>query len=910
MSLHATYTFIVTKNKIIHDMKQSSKLSVISLEKNVAALITAYAANEYDKLVHTEMERRDNFAIIVEDYYMGKALGESTYISGKIRDINGKIIDYNPNSIEQNEQIEACYYSAKYDITSSTGNKLGTIRIFISDHSMNSALNKIITDTLFNSLAISLLLIVALFMTIRLFVLKPLSNIVTVITNSDADGIPIKKIPKYRSKEISFLANSMNTMITSIQDSRIKLHDQNKNLQLSSRVFTDTHEGIIITDANKIMIDVNPAFSNITGYSRDNVIGKNPSILSSGTQSSRFYIEMWEEIAEKGHWQGEIWNRKKSGEIYAELLAISSLKNDNNEVSNYVGMFSDITNSKQQQEKLSLMAHYDVLTKLPNRVLFASHFKQAIAHSNRTGHQLAVCFLDLDNFKPVNDNYGHETGDELLIEVARRIQLCIREEDTVSRQGGDEFALLLNDINSLAQVKQTIERIHQSLAKPYLIDGTLHNITASTGITLYPTDDGDIDTLLRHADNAMYQAKLSGKHRYHLFNTERDNEEVRKHHRLEELDQALNNNEFELYYQPKVNLITGDVFGAEALIRWIHPENGLIPPLDFLPIIEGTELEVKVGNWVINEALLQLKTWNKKNIPIEVSVNISSHHLQSETFYFELSAALAKHPSVNSQCLQLEILESSALGDINAISGIIDTCQSTLGVKVALDDFGTGYSSLTHLRNIPVNTIKIDQSFVRDMLDDPNDYAIIDGIIGLADSFNREVIAEGVETTEHGLILMMMHCKEAQGYGIAKPMPANEFPQWLKDYTPNQKWLDCGKQHHSSRESKVKLFSLISNHWKDKFVTNINSDPEAIDLWPIMDKEHCPCGAWIRRAKQEMLFEQEDLNQLDQAHNEFHLIAHNLLLQYQNSEIESAHEGIAALHSAFKDMRNILVCCE
>ena len=477
-------------------MKQSSKLSIVSLEKSVATLITAYAANEYDKLVHTEMERRDNFAIIVEDYYMGKALGESTYISGKIRNINGEIIDYNPNSIEQNEKIEACYYSDTHDITNSTGHKLGTIRIFISDYSMNNTLNKIITDTLFNALAISLLLIVALFMTIRLFVLKPLSNIVSVITNSDSDGIPIKKIPKYRSKEISFLANSMNTMITSIQSSRIKLHDQNKNLQLSSRVFTDTHEGIIITDANKIMIDVNPAFSKITGYSRDNAIGNSPNMLSSEIQGPRFYIKMWKEIAEQGHWQGEIWNRKKSGEIYAELLTISSLKNDNDEVSNYVGMFSDITHSKKQQEKLSLMAHYDVLTGLPNRALFVSHFQQAIAHSKRTSYQLAVCFLDLDNFKPVNDNYGHEIGDELLIEVAKRIQSCIREEDTVSRQGGDEFALLLNDIDSFAQIKQTVERIHQSLAKAYLIEGTLHHITASTGITLYPTDEGDIDHLI------------------------------------------------------------------------------------------------------------------------------------------------------------------------------------------------------------------------------------------------------------------------------------------------------------------------------------------------------------------------------------------------------------------------------
>ena len=505
-------------------------------------------------------------------------------------------------------------------------------------------------------------------------------------------------------------------------------NDAKKNLLLSGRVFSDTHEGITITDANKIIIDVNPAFSKITGYSRDEIIGQNPGILSSGKQSPEFYADMWRSVRESGHWQGEIWNRKKNGETYAELLTISSLLDENKNVTNYVGMFSDITNSKRQQERLNLMAHYDVLTQLPNRALFVDRFNQAIAHSKRTEHKLAICFLDLDKFKPVNDNYGHEVGDELLIEVAQRITSCIRDEDTVSRQGGDEFTILLNDIESHEQVKETLKRLHHSLSQPFLINDISHNITASSGATLYPLDDGDIDTLLRHADQAMYQAKQAGRNRYHLFNIEEDQLTIQKHHQLDEIEQALANNEFQLYYQPKVNMVSGKVFGAEALIRWIHPENGLIPPLDFLPVIEGTELEIKVGNWVINRALQQLETWCKQDINIEVSVNIASHHLLSETFFSSLDATLAKHPSVDSKYLQLEILESSALGDLSAISTIIETCQGALGVRVALDDFGTGYSSLTHLRSLPVNTIKIDQSFVRDMLDDPSDYAIIDGV--------------------------------------------------------------------------------------------------------------------------------------------------------------------------------------
>ena len=292
-----------------------------------------------------------------------------------------------------------------------------------------------------------------------------------------------------------------------------------KALELTARVFSDTHEGVTITDANKNIIDVNPAFSDITGYSHEEVLGKNPRILSSGKHRAQFYTDMWQQIDDNGHWQGEIWNRKKSGEIYAELLTISALMDRNNKVINYVGVFSDITSSKRQEEELKILAHYDVLTRLPNRVLFNDRFHQALAHSKRNETLLAVCFLDLDNFKPINDNFGHEAGDKLLVEVAQRIKTCIREEDTVSRQGGDEFALLLNDITSFAQCEQTMERIHQALSLPYLIDGNSHSVTASSGITISPLDEGDIDTLLRHADQAMYEAKDTGRNRYKLYNS-------------------------------------------------------------------------------------------------------------------------------------------------------------------------------------------------------------------------------------------------------------------------------------------------------------------------------------------------------------------------------------------------------
>lgn len=694
-----------------------------------------------------------------------------------------------------------------------------------------------------------------------------------------------------------------------IQDITERKNTEEK-LKLSSRVFSDTHEGIIITDAQQLIVDVNPAFSQITGYSREDVIGKRPVILNSGKQSFKFYEDMWQSVTEHGYWQGEVWNRTKSGEPYAELLTISSLKNSHDEVTNYISVFSDITSSKRQQDQLNLMAHYDVLTKLPNRALFVDRFNQSIAHSIRTGYQLAVCFLDLDDFKPVNDNHGHEAGDRLLIEVADRIKNCIREEDTVSRQGGDEFAILLNDIKSAAQYEGTMTRIHQALALPYIIDDVQHNITASSGVTLYPSDDGDIDTLLRHADHAMYQSKLSGKNRSQLYSPDSDQRIIQKNILLDEIEQALVNHEFQLHYQPKVNMVTGDVFGVEALIRWIHPEKGLIPPLDFLPFIDSSPLEIKVGEWVINKALQQLDIWQLQGIRLEVSVNISSNHLLSPAFIVQLEECLAQYPAENSHYLQLEILESSALGDINAITNIIKTCQNRLGINFSLDDFGTGYSSLTHLRSLPVNTIKIDQSFVRDILDDPSDYSIIDGVIALSKSFDRHVIAEGVETTNHGLMLLLMGCEKAQGYAIAKAMPAAVFVSWLSDYVPNDYWVFCADKHRNHKERALEVFRLISKQWKDKVKRTVELCSNDVTSWPIIDNRLCHCGCWIHQKKQEQLFEKEAIQQLEQAHDKVHAIAHVIQNKYQAGDIETARMVLVDLELAIEEMNNALELCE
>jgi len=562
-----------------------------------------------------------------------------------------------------------------------------------------------------------------------------------------------------------------------------------EKLQLSSRVFRDTHEGIIITDTNKRIVDVNPGFCRITGYSYEEAIGQNPSMLSSDKQDSVFYSDMWQKVDKHGHWQGELWNYNKSGELYAELLTISVIKDDNNKPVNYVGMFTDITHSKRQTEQLSRIAHYDLLTNLPNRVLLTDRISQAMLQCRRHEKSLAVVFLDLDGFKNVNDTYGHSVGDDLLIALSARIKGVLREGDSLARIGGDEFVAVLTDLTKIEDCEPILERFLLAASEPVTVGNLLLKVSASIGVTLYPQDNADADQLMRHADQAMYVAKGSGKNCYHLFDTAQDDAIKMHRESLEAIRGALDNHQFVLHYQPKVNMKTGTVTGVEALIRWQHPELGLLSPLDFLPCFENNPMMIEVGEWVIDTALTQISRWQAidLNYPLSVSVNIAAVQLQQPNFTQRLTKLLADHPDVEPSYLELEVLETSALKDVNNVSTTMTACIA-LGVSFALDDFGTGYSSLTYLRRLPANLIKIDQSFVRDMLYDADDFAIVEGVIALAKSFKREVIAEGVETIEHGAALLQLGCDLAQGYGIAKPMPGNDIPVWINDWKPDVSW--------------------------------------------------------------------------------------------------------------------------
>ncbi|TWX45846.1 putative bifunctional diguanylate cyclase/phosphodiesterase [Colwellia hornerae] len=591
------------------------------------------------------------------------------------------------------------------------------------------------------------------------------------------------------NKELAFQNKEKDKRAEELVIANKEKDKQTEDLVIAASVFTHAREGISITDTTGTIVDVNDMFTTITGYSKEEAIGQNSRILESTIQSPEFYVNMWQAILKDGFWSGEVWNCRKNGEVYPEMLNISSVKDVDGQIIYYVALFTDITPMKEHQNQLEHIAHYDLLTNLPNRVLLADRLSQAMLQCSRNEQSLAVVFLDLDGFKAVNDAHGHDMGDELLIALSLRMKAALREGDTLARIGGDEFIAVLADLSKVEDCEPVLERLLLAASESVKVGDVIVNISTSIGVTLYPQDAVNADQLIRHADQAMYVAKESGKNRYHLFDTAQDEAIKVQRESLEAIRSALDEQQFVLYYQPKVNMKTGSVMGVEALIRWQHPKRGLLNPIDFLPVIENNPMSIEMGEWVIDNALTQISQWQTKglNLPVSISVNIAAVQLQQPDFTQRLTTLLAAHPDVEPRYLELEVLETSALDDVQHVSTTMINCIA-LGVSFALDDFGTGYSSLTYLRRLPAKLIKIDQSFVRDMLSDTDDFAIVEGVIALAKSFKREVIAEGVETIEHGKALLQLGCHLAQGYGIAKPMPACDVPTWVNDWKPDASW--------------------------------------------------------------------------------------------------------------------------
>jgi len=670
-----------------------------------------------------------------------------------------------------------------------------------------------------------------------------------------------------------------------------------EKLLLAASVFTHAREGIMITTSDGLIIDVNEAFTRITGYGRDEVLGKTPRILSSGRQNHEYYAAMWTNLIQNGYWYGEVWNRRKNGEVYAEMQTISTVWDRDGKAQHYVALFSDITVSKNHEKQLEQIAHYDALTGLPNRVLLADRMHQSMAQALRRDQPLAVAYLDLDGFKAINDGHGHDAGDQLLMVIANRMKLILREGDTLARLGGDEFVAVLFDLADLSTSVPILTRLLAAAAEPVIIHGTTLQVSASVGVTFYPQADvEDADQLLRQADQAMYQAKVAGKNRFHVFDTEHDRNLRGHHESLEDIERALTHGEFVLHYQPKVNMRTGAVIGAEALIRWQHPVKGLLAPAMFLPVIENHPLAEELGEWVIETALAQMDSWRRQGVHVPVSVNVSARQLQQVDFVERLRCLLAIHPDVGPGDLELEVLETSALEDLELVSQIIRSCKE-IGVSFALDDFGTGYSSLTYLKRLAVHQLKIDQSFVRNMLDDPDDLAILEGVLGLANAFQRQVIAEGVETVDHGNMLLRLGCNLAQGYGIARPMMAVDLPGWIAAWRPDPAWRDL------TIVSSVDLPVIFAGTAHRAWVTSLekylrqeqNSPPE-------MDADHCRLGNWINTEGQNRYGSDSTFTEIATLHEKTHTTANDLRELAASEKHADALARLSEIHALRDDI--------
>lgn len=555
-----------------------------------------------------------------------------------------------------------------------------------------------------------------------------------------------------------------------------------QELRIAATAF-ETLEGITITDANENIVRVNQAFTQITGYTPEEVIGNKPSMLKSGRHDKEFYRAMHCALQSDGQWEGEIWDRHKDGHIYPKWLAITAVKDDFGRITHYVGNFTDITERKASEEKIKSLAFYDTLTELPNRRLLTERLEHAIAIQARTGNYGALLFLDLDNFKLLNDTQGHGVGDELLIEVAHRLKACVRETDTVARLGGDEFIVLLGELGTVpdsvaVQVKTVAEKIVSTLAEPYVLNSVIHNCSSSIGIVLFCDSGATADNVLAQADTAMYAAKKSGKNTYRFFDPAMQQELEQRAKFESALRQAIDNGQLKLFYQPQVD-DKKQMIGVEALIRWYHPEMGLIQPVQFIPLAEETDIILSIGHWVLETACAQLKAW--RSLPLarnlSIAVNVSAKQFYQPGFVDEIREIMAQY-AIEPKQLKLELTESMVLKEIDiAIEKMMEL--KSIGIVLAMDDFGTGYSSLSYLKNLPFDQIKIDKSFMSDIKKNNNDAYIIHSVITLGKLMKIAVIAEGVEDAEQDELLKSLGCTVFQGYLFGKPVPVEELENLL-----------------------------------------------------------------------------------------------------------------------------------
>ncbi|MBI4742058.1 MAG: EAL domain-containing protein [Betaproteobacteria bacterium] len=640
-------------------------------------------------------------------------------------------------------------------------------------------------------LAGTLMLIAMLLLIRRAF--APLAQL-TAAAEAFSRGARSVALPAQGWTDIRALTEAFAHMLRSIADKENALTGLNADLEqrvlartaelrMTSSVYENTSEGAMISDEHGVIVGVNPAFTEITGYSAEEAIGNKPSLLKSEHHEAAFYRTMWATLLDAGRWQGEVWNRRKSGEAYLEWLTINRIPEAGGLSASYVAVFRDITDRHRADERVHHLAFHDALTGLPNRALFQERLAHAVERARRDGGQLSVTFIDLDGFKAVNDSLGHDTGDLLLQEAAARIQSFMRRgTDTVARLGGDEFVVLMEDLGNAECCAGLADEMLVDIARPMTLKGHTLRVGASMGMAFYPQDGGSALALMQHADTAMYAAKAAGKNTYRFFCDDMLHE-VNAYLALEnDLRDALERNELVLHYQPKVCLTDGRMLGVEALVRWQHPRRGLLQPAEFIALAEKTGLILPLGDWVLAEACRQAALWVARNIVLPVAVNVSPQQIEKSGLAERVQALLAEH-GLPATALQIELTETTLMADPERVSAVLQQLHR-VGVVIAIDDFGTGYSSLSRLRHLPIDLLKIDKSFVTQSEHDAKDALVVRTVIALAQSLGLDTIAEGVESEGQATLLRDAGCVVCQGYLYAHPKPPHELEGWLGGVAP------------------------------------------------------------------------------------------------------------------------------
>lgn len=677
-------------------------------------------------------------------------------------------------------------------------------------------------------------------------------------------------------------------------------HERDEHERMAKTVFHHVSEAILITDEQGVILDVNEAFTHITGFSREEALGQTPSILSSGHHDAAFYASLWQDLQQQGHWKGEVWNRRKSGEVYTELLTINAVTNARGEIRQYVAIFSDITLQKEEQTDLQHRANHDALTGLPNRSLFMDRLQQSFASVKRHGGRLAVVFLDLDGFKPVNDTYGHDAGDRVLQEVAERVQSCLREEDTLARVGGDEFVLLLQRQQDMSTTLKLLQRVLSEVARPYHWGEHLLHVSASLGISLYPNTEANTpEKLMQQADQAMYRAKNGGKNDF-CFHDQIISEQASLITAEEAAFRSgLGNDEFELYYQPVIDLSSGQPIALEALLRWQHPDRGLLLPEDYLKVVERGDLILELGEWAIKEVLKQLNHWYAQGTGLPVSLNLAAYQLQQTTFPERLYA-LCKDRLPAPGCLRLEIKELTALEKLGAIEALQASCQ-LLGIHLVLDDFGAGYTSMPYLKRLNASELKIKQEFIAGMQLDTSDLAVVEATLGLASAFRCQLTAKGVETQAQCRLLTRLGCGAAQGNYFSPPLLPEQVPVFL-----NQWPLDCGcaQEFALYRREDLPLLSAGIEHqaWVhqlEEWVAGKQPQPP-----PLCSKE-CRFGQWWQLHEKKM-HSQSLFKEIGQVHERVHRQAHKMIAKKERGDMQGARQELQQLYHRRAELMHLL----